>query len=279
MMNLLGGALNYLRSGIIFLDIHFLRINMINITIKSSFHQSFALPYKNLGGEMIKINNKTPIPIIDLVKLYFSKHSTIDFTKIKQMTKKFKEDINRYSNPTVPSWLEGRAKDISLKTFSFIKNNKYLLSPSKQFFTYQEYQQLLKFKPALENINNLIKEKNKVDLASKETGKNITRIVITSIIILFTFVLFREQIYQQLYIWNKDGLITILGGIMSLIVLLYITSNIVSIFLGFIISCILLSGVPSQNLSYFYDSTIDHIEFFTYYIIILSIALITYKIA
>jgi len=98
----------------------------------------------------------------DFFKIYFSKYPTIDFTKIEQKVKEINETLKKHPNPTVHSWLEGRAKDISLKTFSFIKNNKHLLSPSKQSFTYQEYQQLLKFKLALENLDILFKEDKRI---------------------------------------------------------------------------------------------------------------------
>ena len=108
-----------------------------------------------------KFSKSTIFP--KLVKLYFSKYPTIDFTKIKQTTKKFKNDINRYPNLTVPFWVENRAKDVSVSTINFIKNNKSLLSPSKKSFTYQEYQQLSKFKPAIQNIDILNKEICKIN--------------------------------------------------------------------------------------------------------------------
>jgi len=111
---------------------------------------------------MIKTNNKTPTLIIDLIKLYFSKHPTIDFAKIKQKAKEINKTLKKYPNLSVPSWLEGRAKDISVNTFNFIKNNKHLLSPSKNLFIYQEYQQLLQFKLALDNLSILFKEDKKV---------------------------------------------------------------------------------------------------------------------
>ena len=99
----------------------------------------------------------------DLVKIYFSEYSTIGFAQIKQKTKKLDEEIKKYPDLAVPSWLEGRAKDISLNTFNFIKNNKYLLSPSKTSFAYHEYQQLSKFKPAIQNMDILNKEIYKIN--------------------------------------------------------------------------------------------------------------------
>ena len=212
-----------------------------------------------------------------LVKLYFSKYSTIDFIKIKHKTKEVNETLKKYTNSSIPSWLEGRAKDVSANTFNFIKNNKHLLSPSKNLFTCQEYQELLKFKPVLQNLDILTKEKNKIDLISKRTNKNTTRIVIALFIILFIFVLFINQIYQQLLIWNKDGSVGILGGLIFFVVLLYITSNIViSIFLGFLIYSILLACFPTQNL--YGDININK-SFFTYFFITLSTILITYWVA
>jgi len=116
-----------------------------------------------------KIIKSTLFP--KLAKLYFLKYPTINFNKIKKITKNFEKKINRYTSSNVPSWLEGRAKDISLKTFSFIKNNKHLLSPSKQSFTYQEYQQLLKFKLALENLDILFKEDKKIQFLNLRSKK------------------------------------------------------------------------------------------------------------
>jgi len=122
-----------------------------------------------------EIINKSPLP--KLIKLYFSNTSTIDFAQIEQMTKKFKKDINRYSNFAVPSWLEGRAKDISVNTFNFIKNNKYLLFPSKKFFTYQEYQQLSKLKATMQNIDILNKEVIKINsIKRKKIGGRVFKI-------------------------------------------------------------------------------------------------------
>jgi len=134
-----------------------------------------------------KVINKSPLP--ELVELYFSKHPTIDFAQIKQMTNKFKKDINRHSNFAVPFWVEGRAKDISLNTFNFIKNNKYLLSPSKKSFTYQEYQRLSKFKPTMQNIDILNKEVIKINSTKRKKigGRvfKITAIFIFSISLYF----------------------------------------------------------------------------------------------
>jgi len=103
-----------------------------------------------------------------LVEFYFSKCPTIDFSQVKQMTKKFKKDINRYSNFAVPSWVENRAKTVSVNTLNFIKNNKYLLSPSKKSITYQEYQQLLQFKSAIQNLEILSKETIKINSIKKK---------------------------------------------------------------------------------------------------------------
>jgi len=205
----------------------------------------------------------------DLIKIYFLEYPTTNFSQIRQTIKKYEKAVEKYKSINLPSWVEGKAKDISLNTVNFIRNNIHLLTLSKKFYTYQEYQQLLKFKPALQNLGILTKEKNKIDLISKRTNKNTTGIVISLIISLFIFVLFGEQIYQQLYIWNKEGLITILGGIISFIALLIRGFDfIMSAILGSLFSGILFSStsIPSQ---YFYTQHNEGRYFFTYSIIFL----------
>jgi len=139
-----------------------------------------------------------------LIKIYFSKNSTIDFTKIKQKAKGINENLKKYSNLTVPSWVEGSAKDLAVDTLNFIKNNKHLLSPSKNLFIYQEYQQLLQFKLALDNLSILFKEDKKVQSMSLRNNKRINyrnSLSFLSIIILIFIILLSQSSYSNTVIY------------------------------------------------------------------------------
>jgi len=129
-----------------------------------------------------------------LMFLYFLEYPTIDFSQIKRMIKEHEKEIEKFKSFSMPSWLEGKAKDIALTTVNFIKNNIHLLTLSKKFYTYQEYQQLLKFKLALQNLDILAKEDKKVQSMSLRNNKRKTYrtsltllfIVILTFIIIFT---------------------------------------------------------------------------------------------
>jgi len=152
----------------------------------------------------------------DFFKIYFSKYPTIDFTKIEQKVKEINETLKKYPNPTVPSWLEGKAKDIALNTVNFIKNNIHLLTLSKKFYTYQEYQQLLKFKPVLQNLDILAKEDKKVQsivthfYVKKKWNSSLYLFLFLTMVITTILVSLELYIFFAIYIFFLVSFVTYL---------------------------------------------------------------------
>jgi len=140
-----------------------------------------------MGGKMI---NKPELShLSDIIKLYFSKYSSVEFRQIKKTTKKLKQQIGKYVNLSLPPWIGGRAKELSTHTFDFVEKNKYLLSSDKDFYTYQEYHNLIKFEPALKNLSILTEQIEKVHStelqAKNEKAFEIVGIIGVGIILFF----------------------------------------------------------------------------------------------
>ena len=141
----------------------------------------------------------------DLIKIYFLEYPTINFSQIKQTIKEYEKAVEKCKSIGLPSWVKGKAKDVSFYTFNFIEGNKHLLSPSKQSFTYQEYQELLKFKPALQNLDILAKEDKKVQRIV--TRSNVEKKWSSSLFLFFfwtiviTIILVSLELYSFLAIY------------------------------------------------------------------------------
>ena len=135
------------------------------------------------------INRPKLIPLYDIVKLYFSEYPSIKFSKIKKIMKKFKKELERYTNLSLPLWIGGRAKELSTHTFDFVEKNKYLLSSDKDFYTYQEYHNLIKFEPALKNLSIIaeqIEEVHSVELKiGREKGNKIIGIIVVALFLFW----------------------------------------------------------------------------------------------
>ena len=159
------------------------------------------------------INNS---PLKKLVKFYFSKYPTIDFSKITKMTNNFVKEINKYTSSNVPSWVGGRVKDIALNTVNFIKNNIHLLTLSKKFYTYQEYQQLLKLKPVLHNLDILAKEDKKVQsivthsYVKKKWNSSLYLFLFLTMVITTILVSLELYIFFAIYIFFSVSFVTYL---------------------------------------------------------------------
>lgn len=124
------------------------------------------------------INKSELNSLSDIVKLYFSEYKSIKFSKIKKIIKKFKKELEKYIDIYIPSWIKGKAEEFTTQTLNFVKKNKYLLSLEKNYFNYQEYQNILKFKTALHNLNLLSSEMNKIESTkSKAINEQIPKIV------------------------------------------------------------------------------------------------------
>lgn len=135
------------------------------------------------------INRPKLIPLYDIVKLYFSEYPSIKFSKIKKNIKKFKKELERYTDLSLPLWIEGRAKELSNGTIDFLETNRYLLSPDKDFFTYQEYHNLMKFELVSQNLSIMaeqIEEVHSIELkVGREKASKIIGIIVVSLILFW----------------------------------------------------------------------------------------------
>ena len=129
--------------------------------------------------ESKKMSNKSKtIHIHDIVRLCFSKSPSVKFTEINKVIIKYKEELNKYNDITIPLWVKGRARDLANKTLDFVKKNKDILSYKKNSFNFQEYSTILKFKTSLKNLNLLSNEINKIkSIESKAINEQILKIV------------------------------------------------------------------------------------------------------
>ena len=121
------------------------------------------------------------IHIRDIVRLCFPKSPSVKFTEINKIIIKYKGELEKYNDITIPLWIKGRARDLANQTLDFVKKNKDVLSYKKSSFNYQEYHNILKFKTALHNLNLLSSEMNKVE-STKSKAINEQILKITAII-------------------------------------------------------------------------------------------------
>ena len=75
---------------------------------------------------------------------------------------KYSQELQNYNSIKLPSWVSEKARHVSLKTFSFIDKNIFILSPGKKEYGLKEYQDIVKFKTVLKNLNLLKKQINLV---------------------------------------------------------------------------------------------------------------------
>jgi hypothetical protein len=114
------------------------------------------------------INQKKKISIEDIVELYFSDTSTVDYMEIKKMKRDYGQQLENYADLNPPSWISERARSLSNITFDFINKNKNSLYNKKKNFSFQEYLNISNFKIALKNLGLL---KYHIDTVKKSYSK------------------------------------------------------------------------------------------------------------
>lgn len=107
-------------------------------------------------------NHRKPISLKDIVDLYFSETPILDFIEIEKLKNKYSQELKNYNSIKLPSWVSEKARHASLKTLSFIDKNIFILSPDKKEYGLKEYQDIVKFKTVLKNLNLLKKQINLV---------------------------------------------------------------------------------------------------------------------